>query len=263
MSTRMLQRKGTYQQWFDSNPTLGSGEIGFETDTGKFKVGDGITLWNNLSYFISQDQITIMNQDYATESYVDTSIENSTVDLSIAAGTGIDWNVETSQFDIDSTIATKDYADESAATAISLLIDSAPEALNTLNELSSALGDDQNYASTVTLALSGKAEKLVSSNIINADTYQISSSNDLYKRIEFTSNNAVTITIPTDLVDNWPVGSFAEVMQVGDGQLSIVGASGVTLNGPDSQFKSRVKWSSLFLEKRSSNTWLVTGDSTA
>lgn len=259
----MLQRKGTYQQWFDSNPALGSGEIGFETDTGKFKVGDGSTLWNDLSYFISEDQITIMNQDYATQSYVDETVGNATVDLSIAAGTGIDWNAETSTFEIDSTVATKDYVDESTTTAISSLIDSAPEALNTLNELSSALGDDENYASTVTLALSAKAEKLVSSNIISADTYQISSSNDLYKRIEFTSNNAVTITVPTDLVDDWPIGSFVEVMQVGDGQLSVVGASGVTLNGPESQFKSRVKWSSLFLEKRSSDTWLVTGDSTA
>lgn len=40
--------------------------------------------------------------------------------------------------------------------AVAGLIDSAPGALDTLNELAAALGDDANYASTVTTALSGK-----------------------------------------------------------------------------------------------------------
>ena len=33
-----------------SNPTLNEGEPGFETDTGKFKIGDGVTAWNALEY---------------------------------------------------------------------------------------------------------------------------------------------------------------------------------------------------------------------
>lgn len=40
--------------------------------------------------------------------------------------------------------------------AVASLVDTAPEALNTLNELASALGDDANFASTVTTALAGK-----------------------------------------------------------------------------------------------------------
>lgn len=39
---------------------------------------------------------------------------------------------------------------------ISLLIDAAPAALNTLNELAAALGDDANFATTITNAVSGK-----------------------------------------------------------------------------------------------------------
>jgi hypothetical protein len=45
---------------------------------------------------------------------------------------------------------------------ISDLVDSAPQALDTLNELAAALGDDANFASTVTTALSGKQATLVS-----------------------------------------------------------------------------------------------------
>jgi hypothetical protein len=40
--------------------------------------------------------------------------------------------------------------------AIAALIDAAPGALNTLNELAAALGDDPNFASTVTNGLAGK-----------------------------------------------------------------------------------------------------------
>jgi microcystin-dependent protein len=46
--------------------------------------------------------------------------------------------------------ATKEYADN----AVSALVDSAPSTLNTLNELAAALGDDANFATTITNALS-------------------------------------------------------------------------------------------------------------
>jgi hypothetical protein len=50
------------------------------------------------------------------------------------------------------------YATESYVTdAISDLVDTAPSTLNTLNELAAALGDDENFASTVTTALGTKA----------------------------------------------------------------------------------------------------------
>jgi len=43
------------------------------------------------------------------------------------------------------------------ATAITAVIDAAPGTLDTLNELAAALGDDANFASTVTTALAGKS----------------------------------------------------------------------------------------------------------
>lgn len=36
--------------WTSNNPVLPSGEMGLEIDTGKFKIGDGATAWNSLSY---------------------------------------------------------------------------------------------------------------------------------------------------------------------------------------------------------------------
>ncbi|ELI0369144.1 phage tail protein, partial [Escherichia coli] len=43
--------------------------------------------------------------------------------------------------------------------AIAALVDSSPDALNTLNELAAALGNDPNFATTMTKALAGKQPK--------------------------------------------------------------------------------------------------------
>ena len=43
-------RRGTAQTWTSINPTLAEGEAGFETDTKKFKIGDGFSAWNDLKY---------------------------------------------------------------------------------------------------------------------------------------------------------------------------------------------------------------------
>ena len=43
-------RRGTAAQWTAANPVLAEGEMGLETDTTQFKVGDGSTAWNSLSY---------------------------------------------------------------------------------------------------------------------------------------------------------------------------------------------------------------------
>jgi hypothetical protein len=50
--------------------------------------------------------------------------------------------------------ATETYVDN----AVAALVDAAPDALNTLNELAAALGDDQNFATTISTSL---GEKLV------------------------------------------------------------------------------------------------------
>ena len=43
-------KRGTAKRWTEINPILASGEPGFEYDTGKFKIGDGIHSWKELEY---------------------------------------------------------------------------------------------------------------------------------------------------------------------------------------------------------------------
>ena len=61
MAVTLQIRRGTAAQWTAANTVLAAGELGYETDTGFFKVGDGVTAWNSL----------------------DTLIEGSTADISV------------------------------------------------------------------------------------------------------------------------------------------------------------------------------------
>jgi len=76
MATRMQQRRGTAQQWTDANPRLAAGEIGLETDTNKFKIGDDVNLWDDLAYFVNSDGLAGELDGFATEEYVDGAISS-------------------------------------------------------------------------------------------------------------------------------------------------------------------------------------------
>ena len=50
MAFSIQLRKDTSANWGSVNPVLLRGEPGFETDTGKLKIGDGSTAWSSLAY---------------------------------------------------------------------------------------------------------------------------------------------------------------------------------------------------------------------
>lgn len=50
LNVKFSLRNDTKQNWQTGNPVLLRGEIGVESDTTKFKFGDGVTAWNSLKY---------------------------------------------------------------------------------------------------------------------------------------------------------------------------------------------------------------------
>ena len=50
MAIKIQLRRDTAANWTSNNPTLDSGELGVETDTGLFKIGDNSTAWTSLDY---------------------------------------------------------------------------------------------------------------------------------------------------------------------------------------------------------------------
>ena len=51
MPYRILLRRDNAASWTYNDPVLMSGEPGYETDTGKLKIGDGQTPWSALNYY--------------------------------------------------------------------------------------------------------------------------------------------------------------------------------------------------------------------
>ena len=64
---------------------------------------------------------------------------------------------------------TSTEVDTKISTAISNLVDTAPWALDTLNELANALGDDPNFATTMTTALGNKVDKIAGKGLSQED----------------------------------------------------------------------------------------------
>ena len=50
MTARLQNRRDTSANWTSNNPTLAAGELGLETDTTRWKMGNGSTAWNSLGY---------------------------------------------------------------------------------------------------------------------------------------------------------------------------------------------------------------------
>jgi hypothetical protein len=89
-------------------------------------------------------------------------------------------------------IATTAYVTDSVSTAVNAVIDAAPSALNTLNELAAALNDDASFASTIATSLSSKAS-LTGSEVLTNKT--ISGSSNTLTNIPNSALTNSSITI--------------------------------------------------------------------
>ena len=102
-TVRIQVRRGTASEWTSANPILASGELGVESDTNLFKFGNGSTAWTSL--------------DYANNSDVAISeISQDAINTALTMGAGLqktyDDGANTITITVDSTIATKTYADD-------------------------------------------------------------------------------------------------------------------------------------------------------
>ena len=70
-------RRGTAAAWTAANPVLSEGTPGFETDTNKFKVGDGVKDWKTLAY---KGDVTLTGtQALSNKTLVSPTITNPTI----------------------------------------------------------------------------------------------------------------------------------------------------------------------------------------
>ena len=126
--------------------------------TARFVVNDtGASVTGNLDVSAGVD-VTGNITATGTVDGVDIAALNTTVgNLGVSGGVIASNTTATtqSQGNNSTKIATTAYTD----TAVSNLVDSSPSALNTLNELAAAIGDDANFSTTITNSIATKMPK--------------------------------------------------------------------------------------------------------
>ena len=84
---------------------------------------------------------------------------------------------------------------------------------------------------------------------------------DKGKAVEMNAAAAVTVTVPVSTSVAFPLGTILEVLQYGAGQVTLVGASGVSVKPPIT-ITTRAQYSALSLRYRGGDEWVVGGDMT-
>lgn len=107
LTALMKQRYDAAANWTAENPTLLAGEIGIESDTKKWKLGDGTAAWTSLGYIpgLSISAYPLVNADIASNAEIAVSklADGAARQLlqTDAAGTDVEW---ASNIDIPGTL---------------------------------------------------------------------------------------------------------------------------------------------------------------
>jgi hypothetical protein len=96
-------------------------------------------------------------------------------------------------------------------------------------------------------------------NIQTGTTYTFAIS-DAGTLVESVSNSAAVYTVPNNSSVPFPVGTILEVFQEGSGQITLSGASGVSLQGLGGNLATSGQFSSVILRQRAANQWTVVGN---
>ena len=138
----MQQRRGTSTQWTATDPILAAGEIGFELDSGQFKMGDGVNHWSDLAYFKDISDL----------------------------GANLDSYLLTTTRGAANGVASLDASGQVPMSQLTNLTAGAPAALDTLNELAAALDNDASFSTKVLASLATKAASTALVSHVNTTT---------------------------------------------------------------------------------------------
>ena len=78
------------------------------------------------------------------------------------------------------------------------------------------------------------------------------------KLVTLSNASAITLTVPTNASVAYATGAQINIEQIGAGQVTIVGDTGVTVNGTGT--KLRTQWSAATLVKLGTDSWTLIGD---
>lgn len=105
--------------------------------------------------------------------------------------------------------------------------------------------------------LTGVAPANIDISVQTGTTYTLvlTDASDL---VTLNNASAIALTVPTNASVAFATGAQVNIQQIGAGQVTVAGDTGVTVNGTGT--KLRAQWSAATLLKTGTNTWTLIGD---
>jgi hypothetical protein len=129
-----------------------------------------------------------------------------------------------------------------------------------LNGVTSAI-QTQIDTKASTSSVSAKTDKILTRTTQTGTSYTLVLG-DADTMVTLTNAGAITLTVPLNSSVAYPVGTQIHLLQGGAGQVTVAGASGVTVVSTPG-LKLRAQWSSATCIKLTSDSWVLVGDLSA
>jgi hypothetical protein len=235
MAINIQLRRGTASEWTAANPTLAVAELGVETDTAKFKLGDGSTAWTSLGY--------------------------GGIKGVVAATSPVTYNSGTSTVGIDQTaigITTSQISDITSTAAELNILDGVTATTTELNILDGVTADatELNYVDGVTSGIQSQLDdKALLTPAVNAKTaaYTLAVGD---RGETITADGTFTLTAPSA---TFSAGDRVDFVNIGTGVITFAG-SGVTVNSKDAALTIASQWAAASILFLSGTTAVLIGD---
>lgn len=263
-------RRGTASQWATANPVLAAGELGYETDTNRFKIGNGSQNWNSLSYTSGLQGVQGTFGPQGIQGFI--GLQGVQGNLGLQGGVGPQGiqGITGAQgltgiqgaFGVQGTTGAGLTGSQGTQGIQGSLGGPGSQGVQGLNGAFAAQGIAGAQGTQGIQGVTGVPDVANYSPTFSGGNYNLIST-DRDKMLEVTNGSSSgTVTVPLNSTVPFSIGTQINLTQIGTGSIFISWESGVTVNSA-AGFRLRTQWSTATLYKRGTNTWLLFGDLSA
>lgn len=260
---RIQLRRDTAADWTSANPVLAEGEMGIETDTDLFKIGDGSTAWTSLGYGGLRGVAAATSPITYDSGTQTVGIDESAI--SIAASQISDVTATAAEINIldgvTATAAELNILDGVTATAAELNILDGVTAtaaeLNTLDGITATV-TELNYTDGVTSAIQTQLDakaplKQTITDVSSSRSVALTDDGDLLRC-------TATLTLTVDANTGFLPGTRIDIVNHGTGTITFAEANGMSIYSKDSALTLDTQFTAATLLFKDANEVYLIGD---